>query len=302
MVVADGAAGLSDELHAALVGALHVVAEGEESVAAQRHARILGNPFLFLFAREHLRPHLEELLPFALGQHVVVVVRDVDVNRVVAVGAADAVDEGQRHHLRMLPQPPDVGLVACQPCAVDAALLPCTDADGLSVLHVADGVRLRVLQRDERDDEVAAGILGECLVLRGDVPEESRVVETDLVAPLLEGDAEHLLALHGLGAVGGVNLDDVVRSLALLAQNLQGLFRVVGGDDAVGDLAFQQQRRGLVARVGQRHEVAVRAHAVGTAGAGIGRGDGRELHFEVIHEVDLPERVAQGQAHGGTGR
>ena len=161
MVVANGTSGLGDELHTALVSSLHVVTEWEESVAAQGYARVLGNPLLFLFAREHFGLHLEELLPLALGQHVVVVVRDVDVDGVVAVGAADAVDEWQCHHFRMLAQPPDVGLVASQTSAVDAALLSGSDTDGLSVLDVADGVGLRVFQRDERNDEVAACVLRE---------------------------------------------------------------------------------------------------------------------------------------------
>ena len=50
IVVANRAPGLRYVLHTALVGALNVVAEGEEGVAAQGHARVAGNPFGLLLA------------------------------------------------------------------------------------------------------------------------------------------------------------------------------------------------------------------------------------------------------------
>ena len=86
---------------------------------------------------------------------------------------------------------------------MDAALLSGTDTDSLSVLDVADGVRLGVLQRDEGDNQVALGLSGEGLVLCGDVLKQGRVVQLDLVASLFEGHAEALLALNGLGLVVG---------------------------------------------------------------------------------------------------
>ena len=64
------------------------------------------------------------------------VLRDVYVDGVVAVSATDVVHEGKIHHLRVLAKPPDVSLVTCETCAVDAALLSGTDADGLAVLYV----------------------------------------------------------------------------------------------------------------------------------------------------------------------
>ena len=51
MIIAHRTTGLCDELHTALVGALDIVAEGEEGVRAKCHLRILGNPGLFLFHR-----------------------------------------------------------------------------------------------------------------------------------------------------------------------------------------------------------------------------------------------------------
>ena len=95
MIVAYGTASLCDVLHTTLVGTLDVVAEGEEGVAAQSHSRVLGNPFAFLLACKHFGLLLEEQLPCALSQHVVVVVADIHVDGVVAVSTTDSVDERQ---------------------------------------------------------------------------------------------------------------------------------------------------------------------------------------------------------------
>ena len=61
MVVAYAAAGLCHILHAALVGAFDVVAEGEESVRGEGHFRVLGNPGLLLLERQHFGLLREEL-------------------------------------------------------------------------------------------------------------------------------------------------------------------------------------------------------------------------------------------------
>ena len=221
VVVADAAAGLCDELDAALVGPLDVVAEGEEGVGAEADAAHLLFPQLLLLAAEGLGALGEEELPLSVAQHVVVlVVREEDVDGVVAVGAAYAGLEGQAEHAGVLTEPPLVGFLSGEARAVDAALLSGTDADGLSVGGVADAVRLGILQGDECDDEVAACLRRERLVLRGDVVEGLGVVEAYLVASLLEGDAEDLLVLQRCGAIVGVDADDVVGALALLAEHL----------------------------------------------------------------------------------
>lgn len=133
MVVTYRAAGLCDIGYTALVGAFDVVAEGEEGVRAQRYAGQCVQPGTFLFACQHFRLLGEELLPYAVGQYVVVVVTDVYVDGVVTVGAADFLYPGQVQYLRVLAQVPDVGLVSCQTGTVDAALLAGSDADGLSI-------------------------------------------------------------------------------------------------------------------------------------------------------------------------
>ena len=230
------------------------------------------------------------------------VLRDVNVDGVVAVGAADAVNEREVHHLRVLAQPPDVCLVACEACAVDAALLSGADADSLSVLHVAYRVRLCVLQCDERDNEVADSFLGEVLRLCRYVLEQSRVVEAHLVASLLERYAEHLLVLDGSRHVVRVYLYYVICTLALCTENLERLVGEVGGDYAVAHLALDECSCSNVAGVAECHEVAVRAHAVGTACTGIRTCNRRKFHFHVVNEVYLLQRVAKRQTYSGSGR
>ena len=119
VVVADAATGLCNILHTALVGALHIVAEWEEGIATKADASILGYPGLFLLSAEGLWLFCKELLPFALGKYIHIVVADIDVDGVVSVGTANARNEGQRHYLGVLTEPPDVGLVACQSRAMD---------------------------------------------------------------------------------------------------------------------------------------------------------------------------------------
>ena len=102
VVVANAATGLCNIFHATLVGSLDIVAEGEEGIGTETHFRVLGNPFLFLFAGERFGLRLEELLPGAVAEDVVVIVRDIYVDGVVAVGAAYLVNERQIHHFGML--------------------------------------------------------------------------------------------------------------------------------------------------------------------------------------------------------
>ena len=214
MIIAYRAASLSNILYTTLVGTLDVVAKGEERITTQTYLGILGNPFLFLCQRQHLGFLSEELLPSTIAKNVIVLIlRDIHIYGVIAVSSADSLLERQVQHLRMLAQPPDVGLLTSQTCTVDTALLTGTDTDSLSVLHIAHRVTLCVLQSYQGNDQVAFSLSRERLVLSGDVIKQCGVVKLNLVASLFEADAKHLLGLYRSGLIGRVYLNDVVGSL-----------------------------------------------------------------------------------------
>ena len=184
---------------------------------------------------------------------------------------------------------------------MDAALLARAHADGLAVLGVADGVRLGVFERDERNDHVALRVIGKRLIFGDDVRKQ-RLVDLAVVASLLEGHAEDLLLLLRGGNVGGGNLHDVVLAALFCLQDGERLLTERGGDDAVGDFALEILGGGGVALVGERGPVAVGAEAVRAAGADIGAGDGRKGRVR-LDKIDLfvhlVERQAERRARGG---
>ncbi|CAN4039645.1 acetyl-CoA carboxylase, carboxyltransferase subunit beta, partial [Dysosmobacter welbionis] len=263
MVVPDGTAGLNDVLDAGFSRPLHIIAEGEEGVGAACDAGEGCDPVFFLLRRQRIGAHGEGLLPDALRQHVLILVGEIYVDGVIPVRAANVLHELQAQHLGMVAEPPGVRLGARQAGAVDAALLACSHADGLSVLHVADGVGLGVFQGDEGHDHVPLGRFRQVLVLRDKVGEE-RLIDLKVVPPLLEGDAERVLVLLGGGDVVRVDLHDVVIALLLGFQYLQGFVGVAGGDDAVGHLIFHIPGGGGVAHVGEGRPVPVGAQPVRT--------------------------------------
>ncbi len=199
----------------------------------------------------------------------------------------------------MLAQPPGVGLVARQTRAVNAALLTGAHANSLAVLHVAHGIALRVLQCDKSHDHVDLRRRRNLLVL-GDHVGQQFLVDLEIVAALLEGDAEDVLQL-GLGRhVVRVDLHHVETALALGLQNLQRLIGVARSDNAVGHLFGQIASHVGIAHVRQRRPVAVGAQAVGTASANVGAGDGRQLAL-LLHEVHGAISLRQRMAHGRPG-
>src|SRR5690242_1408175 len=106
------------------MGAIDVVAEGNESIGYQRHATQLVQPVALLLIGESRRDRRKAGAPaFLFG--VCEIVAQVLVDRVVAVYAIDARAKGERQDRWMLAQPPAIGFVGSQPCAVDARLLAC---------------------------------------------------------------------------------------------------------------------------------------------------------------------------------
>ena len=186
---------------------------------------------------------------------------------------------------------------------MDTTLLTSADADGLSVFHIADAVRLRIFQRNQCDNQVALCLCSECLVLGGDVFKQGRIVEFNLVTSLFEGNAKALLSLNGSRLVVRINLNDVIRTLALVFQYLNRLGSIVRSNHTIAHFALQQQRCRCVASVAQCYEIAIRRHTVSTSCPGVSTSDGRVIQtLYVIHEVYLLQRVTQRKSHCGTGR
>ena len=203
----------------------------------------------------------------------------------------------------MLAQPPDISLVTCQAGAVDTALLTSTDTNSLTVLDIANRVRLRIFQCNQGDNQVALSLCGEGLVLGGDVLKQSRVIQFDFVTSLFESHTKALLTFNGLGLVGRVNLDDVVSTLALVFQNLDGLSGKVGSNHTIAYLTLQEQGGSSIAGVAQRYKVAIARHTVGTTCSGISTGNSalvQSLH--IIHEINLLQGVAQRKTYSSTCR
>ena len=118
MIVPDRSARLGNVSHTALFSSLDVVTEWEESVRTKANACVLCKPFLLFSLSEHLRLYLECVLPYALSQYIIMLVRNVNVDSVISVRTSYVVNELKSQNLWMLSDPPDVSLVSCQSCAV----------------------------------------------------------------------------------------------------------------------------------------------------------------------------------------
>ena len=132
-IIADGAAGLSNVFHAALVGAFNVVAEWEEGVGAQRHVLPGVQEGSLFRVGQGCGLRGEVLLPVAVGADIFLILVNVAVDDIVPFGAAQISAEGQVQHLLMLAQEPGVRFGTRQTGAVDTALLAGAHTDGLAV-------------------------------------------------------------------------------------------------------------------------------------------------------------------------
>ena len=144
VIVTDGAAGLRDIGNTALMGALDVVAEGEKGVGPKRDAGGGCQPVLFFFAGKNRRFFRKNALPGAVREDIVIFVAQVYVDRVVAVRASHGVLKRQAKRRGTLPQIPAISFISGEAGAMDARLLSRADTDRLSVLRVANGIRLGV--------------------------------------------------------------------------------------------------------------------------------------------------------------
>ena len=98
---------------------------------------------------------------------------------------------------------------------MDTGLLSGTDADGLTVLDIAYGIGLGILQSDQGDLHIDQGTLRDLLVHSHDIGQQV-TIDVQLVTTLLKSDTIYLLVLDGSGPVGRIDLDDIVSTLFLL--------------------------------------------------------------------------------------
>ena len=173
-------------------------------------------------------------------------------------------------HLGVALQVPGVGLAARELGAVDARLLSGADADHLAADGVADRVRLRVLERDQPEQEVALGSRR-----RARRPATfSRSLAVTRCA--LRSCVRRMPKISRDSRSGGSNAASACSTmkppLFLALQDLQRGGLVARRDDAVRDRRPSKTRRCRVDHVRERHEVAERALRIGAARAHVGEG------------------------------
>ncbi len=95
---------------------------------------------------------------------------------------------------------------------MDPRLLSRADADDLPVERERDGVGLRVSQRDQPDDQVALGVIGQRPLLGDDVLEQA-FIDRAVIAPLLERHAEDVARLARARLVPGVDLEHEIAAV-----------------------------------------------------------------------------------------
>ena len=92
VVVTDRSTRLCDILYAALVGTFDIVTEREEGVRAEGHILHLVEPCAFFLFCEYRRFFGEYFLPLTVCENIHILVPDINVNGVVAVGRLGVVE------------------------------------------------------------------------------------------------------------------------------------------------------------------------------------------------------------------
>jgi len=236
-IISDAPARFCDIFHAAFLSTVNVVAEREERVRSERYIAVLVQPCSLFFRSKSGRFFCEVIFPLAVADNIHPVFADVIIDGVVSVRTSDILFERQVHYLRRLTEEPFVGLAARKSCAVDSGLLSGTDADSLTALGEADGVRLCIFQSNERNDQVDLGVIRNIFILRNDIAEEV-AVDGQFISALLEYDSEHLLMLDRIRSVFRIDPDNRVVSLFLCFQKLKRIRIVSRSNNSVGYLSF----------------------------------------------------------------
>ncbi len=96
-----------------------------------------------------------------------------------------------------------------------------------------------------------------------------------------------------------MHLEDAVFPFFLCLEQFQCFVGVSRSDNAVRYFPFEEGCRFDITDIGQGNEIAVGAHAVGTTGTGIGRG--QRGQGQVIDPVDFFQGIAHVRCYGCTG-
>lgn len=274
-----------------------------ESIAGDSNVGELLHPSLTLLLSEGSRDLLEDSLEsLALRAVLGELATDEKVDGVGLVGTLGALLPLEAEDALVEAHPPVVGLVTGKTGAVDTGLLASTETNDLAVGGVADRVALCVLEGDGGNGKVAGSSLGKSAILGGDDGGEALGGDLDIVAVLLKVDAVDGAGLSRAGVVFGVDLENEVLAALLLLEDLERSLLVAGGNDTVRNLLGDDGGSGDVDNVTEGNHIAKRAHAVGTAGTGVGLGESRVLNAgNVVDKVDLALRLGQGKTDGSTG-
>jgi len=161
LLIHDTSARSGQILHTTLPRSVHVIREGEEGIARTRGPIQLLPPVLPLFLTQSLWKTLEKSLPVRLLRSLEDLAANVEVDGVRLVRALDAFFEGEGEDLRVVPEPPKVGLRSRQTGAMDTRLLSSTDPDDRSTVCIGDAVRLGILEGKCGNDQVPHGVIRE---------------------------------------------------------------------------------------------------------------------------------------------
>ena len=148
---------MGDEFDTQLGGMIDGVAEGEERIRAKRDTGHLAHELGLLGLGDGFGDHGKLLLPLGTFDGGESTLDEANAG-VHAVLLLDALGELHVHDLGVHAQGPGAKLAAGELDAIDARLLTGTDTNHHTVLGVADGIGLGVLDADGREDKIADGL------------------------------------------------------------------------------------------------------------------------------------------------
>ena len=202
----------------------------------------------------------------------------------------------------MLSQMPDVSFVACQSGAVDSGLLPCTNADCLSVLCEANGVGLCIFQCNQCDNKVALCFLRQVLVFCYYIFQKS-LIDGEVISALLKGNAENLFLFLHRRHIGRVDFYDIIVALFLCFQNFQCFLCIAGRNDTIGNLSFNQLCGCCITNIAERNPVPEGGHSVCPSCSCVSQCQrGIIQTLDIIHEAGFFQRITHGCADCRRGR